>query len=158
MKLRFSEKVKNPVTTRDDYKAEMRHARDLRQQWHTLSAEGDPRSVAARRGYTAFVFNFRKRLPYVLVSRCPYCDAPVWEQVGVFSLADPYWFNSGGSGRVGSEELGTLCPHLFCVDGALNLNGHQPTEAVHGAAKITMAAEVPFVKPRVLNLPTMPRG
>ena len=40
--------------------------------------------------------------------------------------------------------------HLFCVDGALHLEGHTPTEAQtlpNQRSEIVMAAEVPFVKP-----------
>jgi hypothetical protein len=49
-------------------------------------------------------------------------------------------------------KVSSHCPHLFCIDGALNLNNHQPTEQsqailTKGATTIPMAAEVPFVKP-----------
>jgi len=105
------------------------------------------------------MYEFFKRKPYVLVSRCPYCEALVWQQVGIFSLTDEFWCNESGYGQEYVLEE-SCCPHLFCVDGALNLNGHQPAEAHSPSTvvtndKIWMAAEVPFVKPRVLNLSTM---
>jgi hypothetical protein len=98
--------------------------------------------------------------PHVLVSRCPYCDTEVWMYVGISSLMEQYWHLESGDGR---EHVAKdcRCPHLFCVDGALNLNGNQPTGKYEPIEKgtehdrISMAAEVPFVKPRVLNLPTM---
>lgn len=104
-------------------------------------------------------YELARRTPYVLVSRCPYCNKPVWMGVGIFSLRDEFWYDeSGGILDSVYEELS--CPHLFCVDGALNLNGHRPADAikppmVYASGRITMAAEVPFVKPRVLQLPTM---
>jgi hypothetical protein len=105
-------------------------------------------------------YTFYRRLPYILVSRCPYCDAPVWLKAGIFSLNDNFWYHPTSDGHLQSALKDTRCEHLFCVDGALNLNGHMPTEVRGSEAnalvdQINMAAEVPFVKPRVLNLSTM---
>jgi hypothetical protein len=94
----------------------------------------------------------------VLVSRCPYCSQEIWMEVGIFSLTDAFWYREDSNGR---DEVSkdSRCLHLFCVDGALNLNGYQPTEVqdedTYTNYTIRMAAEVPFVKPRVLSLPMM---
>jgi len=104
------------------------------------------------------MYEFLRRRPLVLVSRCPYCAKATWVKVGVFSLLDRFWYHVYSDGR---EEVSedSLCKHLFCLDGALSLNGHRPTEAIAPITvtndTIRMAAEAPFVKPRVLNLPTM---
>lgn len=105
------------------------------------------------------MYEMARRLPSVMISRCPYCQISVWMGVGIFSLRDEFWYHTYSNGK---EEVSedSLCPHLFCVDGALNLNGHQPNEAVVPATivtndRITMAAEVLFVKPRLLKLPGM---
>lgn len=97
--------------------------------------------------------------PWVLVSRCPYCNKPTKQLASVISLREKVWYQKYGDGCSGSDDI-RGCQHLFCLDGALNLHGHQPTETCHPAPgsfnnRITMAAEVPFVKPRVLNLPSM---
>lgn len=99
-----------------------------------------------------------ERLPEIMVSHCPYCNQEIWMWVDVFALDRQYWHRKkGGLHDVGEDR----CPHLFCVDGALNLNGHQPKEVQADPTdnltndRIRMAAEVPFVKPRVLNLPSM---
>jgi len=103
-------------------------------------------------------YSLYRRLPLVLISRCPFCNQPMWSGVSTFSLNDSFWYRGYSSGR---DEVKPefRCPHLFCVDGALNLNGYQPTEQfgahVTHPEDIYMAAEIPFVKPRVLNLPTM---
>jgi hypothetical protein len=104
-------------------------------------------------------YAFWGRQPDVLISRCPYCETLIWMRVGIFSLMDEFWYRTESDGR---EEVSkdSRCPHLFCVDGALNLNGYQPIEAERPITVVTndtiwMAAEIPFVKPRVLNLPTM---
>lgn len=104
------------------------------------------------------MYGFLRRKPLVLVSRCPYCMRAILVKVGVFSLLDRFWYHVYSDGR---EEVSedSLCKHLFCLDGALNLSGHQPAEAIAPITvsnnTIWMAAEVPFVKPRVLNLPTV---
>jgi hypothetical protein len=108
---------------------------------------------------TQLLYSIGKRLPVVMISICPYCQQEVWTRVGIYSLTSSQWYlgNGDGCSRV---VKGTACEHLFCIDGALNLNGHQPIEAHAPVTTVTnrsiyMAAGVPFVKPRVLNLPTM---
>jgi len=95
--------------------------------------------------------------PWVLVSRCPYCHKPVKQQGTIVGLGERVWYKEYEEGH---DIKG--CSHLFCLDGALHLNGHQPPNIKYRAPnanlypnRINMAAEVPFVKPRVLNLPTM---
>lgn len=102
---------------------------------------------------------FFRRQPYVLVSRCPYCAREIWSPVGIFSLVDSFWYRQDSDGRDDAIEE-SRCEHLFCIDGALNLNGHRPVEVRKPNTMVLydtlrMAAEVPFVKPRVLSLPTM---
>ncbi|MBE9126181.1 MULTISPECIES: hypothetical protein [unclassified Coleofasciculus] len=97
--------------------------------------------------------------PWVLVSRCPYCNKPIRQLATIISLRERVWYQNYGDGRTGNDDI-RGCSHLFCLDGALNLHGHQPIETRQPAPgafnkRITIAAEVPFVKPRVLNLPTM---
>lgn len=104
-------------------------------------------------------YGIARRLPSVLISRCPYCQISVWMGVGIFSLRQAFWYHTYSNGKEEVSE-NSRCPHLFCVDGALSLNRHQPNEAVVPATivtndRITMAAEVPFVKPRLLKLPSM---
>lgn len=121
----------------------------LLEQLHLLKAQAE-----------GVMYEFLRRQPFVLGSRCPYCGVAMWMNVGIFSLVDEFWYHEGSNGR--DEVLKeSRCPHLFCVDGALSLNGYQPSETLDMIKKatnsggITMASEVPFVKPRVLNLPTI---
>jgi hypothetical protein len=102
---------------------------------------------------------FFRRLPCVLVSRCPYCAREIWGAVGIFSLIDEFWYSIYSDGQEEAIEE-SHCEHLFCIDGALGLNGHQPAEVKKPNTMVLydtlrMAAGVPFVKPRVLRLPTM---
>jgi len=75
----------------------------------------------------------------------------------VFTLTSVQWYQKWNDGRL---WVSSTCEHLFCVDGALNLNQNKPTEAKpwHSLMQsdyIWLASEAPFVKPRVLGLPTM---
>jgi len=133
--------------------------------WQSFSE--DPRIARPETQQTAetrsrLLAEFRHRhLPYVLIARCPFCNAEIWQRAMVFSLEDEFWYRDYGDGYEDIFEP-EKCPHLFCVDGALNLNGFQPSE-VKGSTEsaytqkyhILMAAEVPFIKPRVLQIPSM---
>lgn len=107
---------------------------------------------------------FELSLPELLISRCPFCGREIWMEGGlIFSLTDSFWYRAYSDGRGDVVTRSSFCDHLFCVDGALNLNGQRPTEARRwhdvDLGKnwnfIWMASEAPFVKPRVMALPTM---
>ncbi len=105
------------------------------------------------------LYNNAKRTPVVMVSICPYCGQEVWAKIGVYSLTSNFWYLQDNGGHSGVTKE-TVCKHFFCMDGALNLNGIEPTEAYAPVEAVSnqtirMAAEVPFVKPRILNLPTI---
>lgn len=156
MKLRFFAEVENPITTVGDYIKVRQHYEALYKKYIHRSGPWNAEAEQLQREQGMAYSDLRRRLPYVLISRCPYCDTPIWQKARIFHLRDEAWYLEADNGRKVHEE--SLCPHLFCVDGVLNLNGHQPTEATGSSnpgKKITLAAEAPFVKPRVLNLPTM---
>jgi hypothetical protein len=89
------------------------------------------------------------RLPLRLYARCPFCGDPLHWKIDLYSLADEWWTWP----FVPREYKVPTCEHVLCVDGALNLEGHTPTEITGGEKnRIRMASEVPFVKPRMLEL------
>ncbi len=162
-----------PITTireylelRQRYDGIRRRRYELAMMWKQLKKQGKELSPdlfeelrQLESQITPTMYALQRRTPFVLVSLCPYCKTEIWQAVGVFSLLDEFWYKSSSTGRE-VPKVSSHCPHLFCIDGALNLNNHQPTEQsqailTKGATTIPMAAEVPFVKPRILNLPTM---
>jgi len=157
MKLRFFEAVEHPITTVAEYLEVRLSYEALLEKYRRRSGPWNAAAEQLEREERWAYFDMRRRLPYVLVSRCPYCATPIWREAGIFfHLRDEAWYLKADNGR--DVHQTSLCPHLFCVDGALNLNGHQPSEATGSSnpgKRIILAAEVPFVKPRVLNLPTM---
>jgi hypothetical protein len=130
-----------------------KHRRQLREQYRSLKRETpelankvmEELRVLAKQDLAMFS-EYADRLPIWLHSRCPFCGEPQYWKIDPFDLDGEWWFWP----FVPREHKVPACPHLFCVDGALNLEGHQPTEVRRG--RIRMASEVPFVKPRLLEL------
>jgi hypothetical protein len=94
----------------------------------------------------AMLTEYTDRLPIWLHSRCPFCGELLYWKIVPFDLDGDWWHWRDFP----VEDRVPSCSHLFCVDGALNLEGHQPTEVQFGTVR--MASEVPFVKPRLLEL------
>ena len=98
--------------------------------------------------------NFQTVRPQVKIAICPFCRTEVWQQVGLFTLSDSFWYEHESNGR--HIPSSSICDHLFCITGALGLNGHEPTEQYSPpdaqGSYLRMAAEVPFVLPRLLDL------
>ena len=96
-----------------------------------------------------------RRSPVVLVAICPFCDKKVYANLksGVFSLDENFWLLDYDDAKNAYYE--TICTHLFAIDGALHLQNNPPPVELKGFKsmrfKITMASEVPFSKPRILN-------
>jgi hypothetical protein len=147
----------NPNRILEDFLESKRHYEAIYYKWSESTKKQSPQAELLWEQVQAA--ERRVFYPWVLVSRCPYCNKPVRQFASVISLQERVWYQRYGDGRSGNDDI-RGCQHLLCLDGALSLHGNQPTETRQPApdafnTRITMAAEVPFVKPRVLNLPTM---
>jgi|JI9StandDraft_1071089.scaffolds.fasta_scaffold44707_2 hypothetical protein len=93
--------------------------------------------------------------PDVLVAICPYCARKIWARIkhGVFTLNASFWVMEYDDGKTVTDD--SKCEHLFVMDGALNLNNQPIPEKISAFSfirhKIYMGAEVPFIKPRILD-------
>lgn len=93
--------------------------------------------------------------PDVLVAICPYCARKIWARIkhGVFTLCASFWVMEYDDGKTVTDD--SKCEHLFVMDGALNLNNQPVPEKISAFSfvrtKIYMGAEIPFVKPRLLE-------
>lgn len=152
-----------PFSSEKEYRELLRHLAELRTERRQLSEqyralkERDPQRAedlmkqlqALVRRITETRQAYGNRLPLRLHARCPFCEAPTYWKIDPFDLAGPWW----AWPFVPREYKVPTCEHVLCVDGALNLEGHTPSEVTGGKSKqIDMAAEVPFVKPRMLAL------
>lgn len=88
------------------------------------------------------------RLPRVTLSRCPFCGQQLDRAFDPWGF-DGFWWQSG---KVKPYVEPEACPHFAVLTGAVNLNGLPPQG---GAAEARPGPEVPYVIPRVLELPTM---
>lgn len=116
-----------------------------------LATKEAQRALAA---YRELRTTYNRLRPLVKTAICPYCQTEVWQKVGLFSLADEMWYYHESNGVDVARQF--ICDHLFCIAGALTLNGRQPTEQYASPTAygryLRMAAGVPFVIPRLLNL------
>lgn len=93
--------------------------------------------------------------PDVLVAVCPYCERKVWARIkhGVFTLNASFWVMEYDDGKTVTDD--SKCGHLYALDGALNLNENPVPEKIKAFSfirhKIYMGAEIPFIKPRILE-------
>ncbi len=94
--------------------------------------------------------------PDVLVAICPYCSRKIWARIknGVFTLCASFWVMEYDDGKTVTDD--SKCEHLFVMDGALNLNNQPIPEKISAfsfvRSKIYMGSEVPFIKPRLLEI------
>ena len=135
----------------DELKKQLRQLRemdiDLERDHPNMSDRHLKKRRSLARRQNAMLAEYADRLPIWLHSRCPFCGKPLYWKIDPFDLDGDWWHWSGIQGE---WIIPPTCPHLFCVDGVLNLEGHQPTKVQR--RPIRMASEVPFVKPRLLEL------
>lgn len=98
--------------------------------------------------YYQVLHEYGDRLPRVPFSRCPFSEKPLLRSLDPFGLDGPWWHKSR---IVPIEE--PVPPRAFQVIlGAMDLHGRSPVEVV---AEVTPGPVIPFVVPRLLQLPGM---
>lgn len=89
-----------------------------------------------------------EQLPHYVFGRCPICNVPLENVFDPWGL-DGFWWQERSSGRCPKPSA---CEHFRVLTGALNLNEKPP----HGGEKESYPGpEVPYIIPKVLELPTM---
>lgn len=95
---------------------------------------------------------YRARLPFYVLARCPICGGRVAEAIDTYSLNGLGW---GGPGNTGFGWYGTIgsgqysrpsyeaeCEHVKVMALAVNLNGRQPEDVLQ---EVWIGPEKPFV-------------
>lgn len=85
-------------------------------------------------------------LPPVLLSRCPFDDAPLHRTFDPYGLDGPWWRSEASPGEP------ETCRHFCGLVGALDFAGQPP---LGGDFQAHVGPQVPFVIPRLLELPGM---
>jgi hypothetical protein len=88
------------------------------------------------------------RLPRLPLSRCPHCGQVLARAFDPWGL-DGLWWQPSEGGKTTEPEA---CPHFRLLQGAVNLNDLPPHAGRYG---VRPGPEVPYVIPRILELPTM---
>jgi hypothetical protein len=88
------------------------------------------------------------QLPPAVFGRCPFCNALLEQVFDPWGL-DGFWWQETLTGKCPKPSA---CEHFRVLTGALNLNGQPP---LGGEAESYPGPEVPYVIPKVLELPTM---
>ena len=88
------------------------------------------------------------QLPRFAFGRCPVCSVLMEQVFDPWGL-DGFWWQEKLSGKCPKPSA---CEHFRVLTGALGLNGHPP---MGGDAESYPGPEVPYVIPKILELPTM---
>jgi hypothetical protein len=89
-----------------------------------------------------------ERLPRVVMSVCPYCGKALKRSIDPFGLDGHWWAQE----RLVNVREPEACPHFKVMLGALKVRPGDPVEATHN---VQPGPDVPFVVPRLLELPGM---
>ena len=96
------------------------------------------------------IAEYAERLPFVPVSRCPYCQKALEYPLDAYGLDGPWWFKS----LLAEYPEPDACEHFQVLLGAMNFNGRVPAESAVNR-EIVPGPPVPFVVPALIELPTM---
>jgi hypothetical protein len=92
---------------------------------------------------------YGRRLPRVRASRCPYCAGVLEFTFDAFGLDGMWWAREGIV-----ETAVPTDPHFTVLLGAIDFHGREPVEA-RPNGRVLPGPAVPFVVPRLLELPRM---
>jgi hypothetical protein len=105
-------------------------------------------AVKLRETYYQVLGEYADRLPRITVSACPFTSLRMKHSFDPWGLDGPWWHCTP---EVKIEEP-TFPPTFKVILGAINFHGRVPEEAKQS---VLPGPEVPFVVPRLLNLPGM---
>jgi len=133
---------------RDDLMARVRDAERL-----LYPPEGQPRPSrpeTARLLDLTFqlLAEYADRLPRILLSACPFTNAPLKRSIDPFDLGGFWWQKD----RTFTPDEPAPPPSFKLLMGAVDLRGRSPAETTEA---VLAGPDVPFVVPRLLRLPDM---
>jgi hypothetical protein len=136
-----------PAFTKADRDALLaRHARSLARYRSALIAKDQPAARAAKADADAAQAEYYERLPVLTMSTCPFTGQALLRSFDPFGFDGPWWLS-------GAPRPDPPAPYTFCVlRGAVHLQGKK---AVGGKLEAAIGPEVPYVIPRLMELPGM---
>ncbi|HEV2208978.1 MAG TPA: hypothetical protein VG167_09405 [Verrucomicrobiae bacterium] len=94
----------------------------------------------------ALLAEYAERLPFVPVSRCPFCVEPLEYALDANGLDGPWWFKDA----LAKYPPPNACPHFRVLLGAIDFKQPKTIET-RGIREILPGPGVPFVVPRLLT-------
>ena len=99
----------------------------------------------------AVIQEYGERLPFVPLSRCPFCGAALEYPMDVEGLDGPWWFK----GNLAEYPQPNGCEHFRVLLGAIDFKSQEPGEA-RIINEVLPGPGVPFLVPRLLEqIPAM---
>ncbi len=127
---------------------------ELKELDRKIYPEGDSRELPERERdllkdrFYQVLGEYSDRLPRVTLSKCPHCGAPLKRAFDPYGLDGPWWHASG----ICKIEEPAHCGHFQVLLGAVALHGREPVEVKE---EVRPGPDVPFVVPKLLELPNM---
>ncbi len=108
-------------------------------------------SQAMAKERDATIQEYAERLPFVALSRCPFCVEPLEYPMDTAGLDGPWWFK----GPLAEYPEPKACEHFRVLLGAIDFHLNRPVEAER-IPEMLPGPGVPFVVPRLLEkIPAM---
>jgi len=98
--------------------------------------------------YYSKMGEYFRRLPRLVISKCPFCNKPFKHSFDPWGLNGPWWWTD----RLCEVIEPNDCGHFRVLQGAYDLKGRQPNDVKEG---VEPGPEIPFVVPRLFKLPSM---
>lgn len=115
------------------------------QRWSDDRRSAHFQTSQASRALRALEQQYAEWLPIVALSRCPFCDKPALCRFDPVDFEGPWWW---ASFSLANEPPG--CPHFMGLLGAVH---HAGQEHIAGRFDVLPGPEVPYVVPRLLDVP-----
>ncbi|MEZ6233123.1 MAG: hypothetical protein R3B68_02930 [Phycisphaerales bacterium] len=136
-----------PLTAADRRELLEREARAMDEFRAALKADDEAAGQRAKQTARAALDEYYLRLPVVSMGVCPFTSKPLHRSFDPFGLDGPWW-------QTDALRPAPPPPYTFCVlRGAVHFQGRPPKG--HRFMERHTGPEVPYVIPRLLDLPSM---
>lgn len=143
--------VPTPFTA-DERQALIRSYWEVQEQlsWPNVERQSDEQAAALTARRDQLLVEYASRLPHLAASACPLCGEKLAYPFDPFGFDGPWW----AAGALAEDPPPHGCAHFRVLLGAVNVHRRPLTEAA-AHSEVWLGPEVPFVVPRLLNLPGM---
>lgn len=88
---------------------------------------------------------FCRNVPYVPISRCPYCGTLLSRKFDLYGFYSPFWEHCQDSLHPDN------CKHCIEYEGAMHLHGQNPSEEAGRGYELATGPEIPYIRRDVMK-------